>query len=295
MRLRNCVARSTDLLEILADRIRTVSRPLDPDGEVPLASHATYSLGEIAAAYRLIDGRGALVLPQGGVRWIEDKQTELLFVTLEKSDKDYSPTTRYADYPVSPTLFHWESQNTASPETRAGRRYVEQRARGTKVVLFVRERKKDGRGETLPYHCLGHARFRSHESERPMKILWELERADARVALPGGKGGGPVETGMCGNRSCDGTYQYRPSVPGISGRIETPCRPAVREGIGKARCIARRKPAPAPRGVCRVRRVHTAGEGPRRAQVPAPAVRRYRMEASRDSSAPAWRFRGTSA
>lgn len=165
-----------DLLEILADRIRTVSQPLDLAGEVPLASHATYSLGEIAAAYRHIDARGALVLPQGGVLWNRDTQTDLLFVTLEKTDRDYSPTTRYADYPVSPTLFHWESQNTASPETRAGRRYVEQPARGTKVILFVRERKKDGRGETLPYHCLGHARYRSHESERPMKILWELER-----------------------------------------------------------------------------------------------------------------------
>ena len=165
-----------DLLEILADRIRTVSRPLDPTGEVPLASHATYTLGEIVAAHRRTDKRGALVFPQGGVLWNEETRTDLLFVTLEKSDRDYSPSTRYADYPISPTLFHWESQNTASPDTPTGRRYVEQPTRGTKVILFVRERKRDGRGETLPYHCLGRARYRSHESERPMKILWELER-----------------------------------------------------------------------------------------------------------------------
>ena len=80
------------------------------------------------------------------------------------------------DYPISPTLFHWESQNNASPDTPTGRRYVEQSKRGTNVILFVRERKRDDRGETLPYHCLGRARYRSHESERPMKILWELER-----------------------------------------------------------------------------------------------------------------------
>ena len=166
----------SDLLEILADRIRTVSRPLNPDGEVPLASHATYALGEIAAAHGHTDKRGALVLPQSGVLWNNATQTDLLFVTLEKSDKDYSPTTRYADYPISPTLFHWESQNTASPDTPTGRRYIEQPARGTNVILFVRERKKDGRSETLPYHCLGRAHFRNHESERPMKILWELER-----------------------------------------------------------------------------------------------------------------------
>ena len=165
-----------DLLEILADRIRTVSRPLDPASEVPLASHATYTLGEIVAAHERTDKRGALVFPQGGVLWDEATQTDLLFVTLEKSDKDYSPTTRYADYPISPILFHWESQNTASPDTPTGRRYVEQPTRGTNVLLFVRERKRDGRGDTLPYHCLGRARYRSHEAERPMKILWELER-----------------------------------------------------------------------------------------------------------------------
>ena len=165
-----------DLLEILADRIRTVSQPLDLAGEVPLASHSTYSLGEIVAAHGHTDRHGALAYPQGGVLWNEATQTDLLFVTLEKSDRDYSPTTRYADYPISPTLFHWESQNTASPGTSAGRRYIEQPVRGTNVILFVRERKRDGQGVTLPYHCLGRAHYRSHESERPMKILWELER-----------------------------------------------------------------------------------------------------------------------
>ena len=166
----------SDLLVILADRIRTVPQPLDPGGDVPLASHATYSLGEIVAAYRHTDRRGALLLPQGGVLWNKATRTELLFVTLEKSDSDYSPSTRYADYPISPKLFHWESQNTASPDTQAGRRYIEQPAKGTSVILFVRERKRDGRGETLPYHCLGRVFYRSHESERPMRILWELER-----------------------------------------------------------------------------------------------------------------------
>ncbi len=169
-----------DLLDILIDRIRTVAHPFDPTGEIPLASHATYTLGEIVAAYRRIGKDGKLVMPQGGVLWDEATKTDLLFVTLEKSDRDFSPTTRYADYPISPTLFHWESQNSASPDTTAGRRYVEQSSRGTNVVLFVRERKKDGRGETLPYHCLGKAHYLRHESERPMKIWWELE-----IPMPG--------------------------------------------------------------------------------------------------------------
>ena len=166
----------SDLLSILSDRIRTVSQPLDTSTEVPLASHATYTLGEIMAAYSRISKHGTLVLPQGGVLWDRPTKTDLLFVTLEKSDKDYSPTTRYSDYPISPTLFHWETQNSASPDTPTGRRYIEQVDLGTNVILFVRERRKGDRGETLPYHCLGRAFYRSHESERPMKILWELER-----------------------------------------------------------------------------------------------------------------------
>lgn len=165
-----------DLLDVLIDRIRTVSNPIDANDVVPLASHATYTLGEIMAAHGRTNARGELVLPQGGVLWDQATQTDLLFVTLEKSERDYSPTTRYADYPISPTLFHWESQNSASPDTRTGRRYVEQPKRGTHVILFVRERKRNHRGHTLPYHCLGRAQYQSHESERPMKILWKLDR-----------------------------------------------------------------------------------------------------------------------
>ena len=165
-----------DLLEILSDRIRTVPQPLDGAGEIPLSSHATYTLGEITAAYRRTGRRDALFLPPAGILWNEPTKTDLLFVTLEKSDKDYSPTTRYADYPISPILFHWESQNSASPDTRTGRRYIDQPKHGTNVVLFVRERKRDSRGETVPYYCLGRAQYLSHESARPMKILWKLER-----------------------------------------------------------------------------------------------------------------------
>lgn len=33
-----------------------------------------------------------------GVKWLPEKQVDVLFVTLNKSDKDYSPTTMYNDY-----------------------------------------------------------------------------------------------------------------------------------------------------------------------------------------------------
>ncbi len=162
-----------DLLDILGDRARTLAQPLE-DGEAnPLASHATYSLVEITAALGLTDARGVLKRPREGVLWEKTTRTDLLFITLEKSEKDYAPSVRYADYPISPQLFHWETQNTTSPDSGTGRRYIT----GTgKVLLFVRERKRDDRNETRPYHCLGYASCRRHESSRPMKIVWELER-----------------------------------------------------------------------------------------------------------------------
>ena len=165
-----------DLLDILSDRVRTVAEPLHPENVMPLASHATYTLGEIMAAYKRLDQHHAINLPQTGVLWDESSQTDLLFITLEKSERDFSPTTRYADYPLSPDLFHWESQNKTTPNSRDGRRYISQPTQQTKVILFVRERKKDRRGETNPYLCLGRAHYQRHESERPMKIWWKLER-----------------------------------------------------------------------------------------------------------------------
>lgn len=44
------------------------------------------------------------------------------------------------------------------------------------MILFVRETRKDDRGVGNPYLCLGWVRHVSHKSERPMQIVWELER-----------------------------------------------------------------------------------------------------------------------
>ena len=165
-----------DLLKILKDRIRSVPEKADPDGMIPLASHATYSRSEVMAAYNITNKRNAILLRKEGVQWDKKTQTVLLFVTLENSQERFSPQTRYENYPVSPVLFHWESKHTTSASSETGRRYVEQKKRGTNVVLFVRENKEITRGLAPPYHCLGNVRYVSHESERPMRITWELER-----------------------------------------------------------------------------------------------------------------------
>ena len=165
-----------DLLDVLQERTRLDSRPMDEVGTLPLHTHATYGLYEIIAGYGLMSN-GVLRETREGVVWADAAASDLFLPTLNKSEKDYSPTTRYEDYPISPTLFHWESQSRTATASPTGQRYINHIARGSKVILFVRENREDERGASNPYICLGPARYVSHRSERPMQIVWELERA----------------------------------------------------------------------------------------------------------------------
>jgi hypothetical protein len=79
------------------------------------------------------------------------------------------PSTRYRDLALGPALFHWESQSTTTASSATGQRYIQHAERGSRVLLFVREqRRQDGRpgGPTEPFVCLGFARYEGHEGER---------------------------------------------------------------------------------------------------------------------------------
>ena len=129
------------------------------------------------AALNVQSSKGGFIRSQGGVHYIDTHRTECCFVELEKLERDYTPATMYNDYPISPTQFHWESQSICHPRTAAGRRYLAARpGADVQVVLFVRHRKKDPRGVTMPYLCLGRVFYGGHEGERPMGVTWELER-----------------------------------------------------------------------------------------------------------------------
>lgn len=113
-----------------------------------------------------------------GVKWLPDKQIDAFFITLNKADKDYSPTTMYNDYSISDTLFHWQSQSTTSDTSKTGRRYINHAKEGSQVLLFVREFKADRlTGGAEAYTYLGKARYVSHEGSRPMNIIWKLDEA----------------------------------------------------------------------------------------------------------------------
>lgn len=101
--------------------------------------------------------------------------TELLFVNLQKSEEDFSPTTMYDDYAINETLFHWQSQNNTADTSPKGLAYINQHALNKKILLFIRESKNDIYGNTAGYVFVGLANFMEYEGSKPMSITWALE------------------------------------------------------------------------------------------------------------------------
>lgn len=115
---------------------------------------------------------------QGAVAGVYDVpgiNTEIFFVTLNKSDKDFSPSTMFNDYVAGEYQFHWQSQNNDSHSGR-GARFVKQKENGKKFILFVRQDKKDGYGNTCPFTCFGLVDYISSEGDFPMNINWRLQQ-----------------------------------------------------------------------------------------------------------------------
>ncbi|MCW3120729.1 MAG: hypothetical protein JWQ38_221 [Flavipsychrobacter sp.] len=162
-----------DVLEILIDKVDFIERDISLDYPMPLKVYSRYTKDEIFCSFSC--NTFYLRSPsREGVLNIKDKNTELLFVTLEKSEKDYSPTTLYDDYAISESLFHWQSQNKAKSDSGPGLSYVRQVETGKKILLFVREKNKDEFGNTLGFVFLGHVKYVDHYNEKPMSITWEL-------------------------------------------------------------------------------------------------------------------------
>ena len=120
-------------------------------------------------------GPANLLRTQGGVFQCKDARSDIPYVELDKDPKHYTPTTLYDDRAVTPSLFHWESQSVTRAESETGRRYRASASSDWRILLFVRHKPDDARGFTSPYLFLGRVRYVSHESEKPMRIMWKLD------------------------------------------------------------------------------------------------------------------------
>ena len=164
-----------ELLELLRyqfGRIDFIDDSVDVGFACPLDLHCTYTRDQLLVALDFMKPDTV----REGVKWLPDQKLDVFFVTLNKADKDYSPTTMYNDYSINDTLFHWQSQSTTSESSPTGQRYIHHRQKGSKILLFVREFKSDRMTNgAAAYTYLGTANYVKHEGSRPMNITWRLD------------------------------------------------------------------------------------------------------------------------
>jgi len=140
-------------------------------GNVDLELYGCYSADEV---HLMFDGdvRRSEIR---GTQYLHEKKIALVFVSTNKSDKDYSPSTLYQDYAISERQFHWQSKHDVRMQSNDGQRIIHQRENGWKYLLFVRDRKRDEFGFTNAYYFLGEMDYDSSHGECPMNVIWNMK------------------------------------------------------------------------------------------------------------------------
>lgn len=163
-----------EFLQYLISEVDIVEQDLNIGFASPIKVHSRYTREQIFAALRMSTFEIKSSNREGSA-FQKDLGIEALFVTLKKSEKEYSPTTLYEDYALNETLFHWQSQNNISPESPKGQSYIEHKVKGKRILLFAREQNKDEYGFNMTYTNLGEADFVKSSGEKPMNVEWRLK------------------------------------------------------------------------------------------------------------------------
>ncbi len=155
------------LAELLEGRSRLNEHPLPGLEDTPLCLHAAYGVREVLTAIGWLTAERRTPF-QAGRLTVRHRKLELLFVTLDKSE-GFHERIAYRDHAISAERFHWQTPNSAGPDTPGGRRYLDSLANGWRFQMFVRPRKGD------PYRACGPVTQESCEGDRPMSITWRFE------------------------------------------------------------------------------------------------------------------------
>lgn len=137
--------------------------------------HGTYTAVDI----NVLMGKATYQTPWQtgpGVVHFEEHATYAFLMTFQKSEKDFSPSTMYEDYPISRTRIHWQSQNNTTPESLPGRRITRHRDHDYTILVFARHLESEY-GVTMPFTYLGPAEIVEFHGSRPITCIWDLQDA----------------------------------------------------------------------------------------------------------------------
>ena len=106
---------------------------------------------------------------------LEEQKAHILLVTLNKQGK--AKEHKYLDHFIDEHSFHWESQNSTSPDSKRGIELINHQELGIAVHLFVRESKLGPLGKAAPFQYYGGVTYVKHKGSRPMSVIWRLNGA----------------------------------------------------------------------------------------------------------------------
>jgi hypothetical protein len=145
---------------------------LEPD--VPLVIHGRYLDVELSVAFDSVARTsGCYRHFFTGVERVGGGRYDLLLTTLDKGDVTHEHL-QYKDFPLTESLFQWQSKSSTRADEENGLRLVEPRSHGATPLLLVREAKKDSRNVTSAFRYLGPVEPVKHSGERPITIEWRL-------------------------------------------------------------------------------------------------------------------------
>ena len=172
----NFEIKDEEVIEILQYNylhIDFVDKSLDLGFICPIDLHCDYSRDQIMVALEYFNENKKPIFREG-VKHFKEKKLDAFFITLNKSEKDYSPSTLYDDYAINETLFHWQSQSRTTVESEMGQRYINHVKTGNRIILFVREN-KNKEGLPTAYTYLGEGEYVGHKGNSPISFVWRLK------------------------------------------------------------------------------------------------------------------------
>jgi len=171
-----------DILKYNHAHVDFVAKPNPFSFPCPLEVHCRYSTDNVLAALGHWNAEKAPLF-NAGVLYLPDKKIDIFFITLNKSEKDFSPSTLYEDYAINERLFHWQSQSRTTVTSGTGQRYIQHRAQGHRIALFVREFKQEN-GVPSPFVFLGLADYVRHQGNKPISMVWRLQEEMPAALVP---------------------------------------------------------------------------------------------------------------
>ena len=143
---------------------------LDEFNENILISYKEYKRVELQI---LLDSK----VPKGSWRagYANTKKDICLFATIDKTHI-FQENLKYDNSLFADDIIQWISQPKTSHNSSVGQMFIHHKEKGFKVHIFIRKYAFMNGNKTNPFIYLGNAQYYSSQGDKPMKILWKLDK-----------------------------------------------------------------------------------------------------------------------